>query len=159
MTTTEAQELKQIIASSLGRYTDTLSFLMDYCEIGSDYRRMKKDGLTRDDLFESLERFLRRVRNDTTWQKDLEAVLNMTEDGIIDRFKDDFSGKYKAGEHMDSLDFLVVPMSFAGFQTKIISFFTGLSCEAVRMRKSRYRRKFRSLGNDNSFDYLRALDS
>lgn len=158
MTPSEVQVLKKLMASSLKRYTKAIFFLLDYCETGSDYRRMKKQGQTRDDLFESMKKFMREVKSDKTWLEDLEAALNLMEDGLIDRFKEDFSGNSDVGEHMDDLDYFIVPMAFAGVHTRLIAYYTGLSNEAIRMRKSRYRRKFRNLGNENSADYLDAMD-
>ena len=158
MTPSEVQVLKKLMASSLKRYTKAIFFLLDYCETGSDYRRMKKQGQTREDLFESMKRFMRKVKSDKTWLEDLEAALNLMGGGIIDRFKDDFTGNIDVGEHMDELDFIIVPMVFAGVHTRLISYYTGLSKEAIRMRKSRYHQKFRNLDNENSADYLDALD-
>ena len=116
----------------------------------------KKDKKVEDIVIEYRSE-LRKLRNEDKWFEDLVKAINISENGLVDRFYADFMDNVTTGLSMDSQDLKIVPMMFAGFPIKIICFVTGLSESAVRMRKTRYKEKFYRLGNANTEEYVSRL--
>ena len=116
----------------------------------------KKDKKVEDIVIEYRSE-LRKLRNEDKWFEDLVKAINISENGLVDRFYADFMDNVTAGLSMDSQDLKIVPMMFARFPIKIICFVTGLSESAVRMRKTRYKEKFYRLGNANTEEYVSRL--
>ena len=116
----------------------------------------KKDKKVEDIVIEYRSE-LRKLRNEDKWFEDLIKAINISENGLVDRFYADFMDNVTTGLSMDSQDLKIVPMMFAGFPIKIICFVTGLSESAVRMRKTRYKEKFYRLGNANTEEYVSRL--
>ena len=116
----------------------------------------KKDKKVEDIVIEYRSE-LRKLRNEDKWFEDLVKAINISENGLVDRFYADFMDNVTTGLSMDSQDLKIVPMMFARFPIKIICFVTGLSESAVRMRKTRYKEKFYRLGNANTEEYVSRL--
>ena len=116
----------------------------------------KKDKKVEDIVIEYRSE-LRKLRNEDKWFEDLVKAINISENGLVDRFYADFMDNVTTGLSMDRQDLKIVPMMFAGFPIKIICFVTGLSESAVRMRKTRYKEKFYRLGNANTEEYVSRL--
>lgn len=142
----------QIIA--LGKLASSYFKMED--EKLEDKELNKKDKRVEDIVMEYRSE-LRKLRNEDKWFEDLVKAINISENGLVDRFYADFMDNVTTGLSMDSQDLKIVPMMFAGFPIKIICFVTGISESAVRMRKTRYKEKFYRLGNANTEEYVSRL--
>lgn len=100
---------------------------------------------TKDEILSSFRKHLRSLRSDEHFLNSLEHALDISSQNLIHRLRDQTTGPV-AGARLKELDFQYLVLFFAGFSSKSISFLMDSTEDAVRARKSRYRKLFKSMG-------------
>lgn len=100
---------------------------------------------TKDEILSSFRKHLRKLRNDEHFLNSVERALDLSSQNLIHRLRNQISGPV-VGTRLKELDFQYLVLFFAGFSSKSISFLMDSTEDAVRARKSRYRKFFKSMG-------------
>ena len=118
------------------------------------FREQMHGKTLKEDVIAEFRSALRRLRNDDHFIPAIEKTLNISNQDLIARLRESFSG---ASEHkMKEMDFKLLTLFFAGFTPKSISFIMDMTEESVRTRKSRYKKLFTSMG-DAGLDFAARL--
>ena len=114
-------------------------------------RKEKREGkMMKDDVIHAFRNQLSELRKNQSFIQALEDMLDMTEHGIMK----------KARSLLDSeneLDFTILTLLFSGFSIKSISYLLRMSEASLRMRKTRYKRRFDSLPEPERTYFLEKL--
>ena len=100
--------------------------------------------LQKEDILNEFRAALNTLRKDRQFISDIEKALNLNCQDIMVRLRKAFSGD--AGHKMTEQDFQLLTLLFAEFTPKCAGFILNMSEESVRMRKSRYKKLFVSMG-------------
>ena len=100
---------------------------------------------TKDEILSSFRKHLRKLRNDEHFLNSVERALDLSSQNLIHRLRNQISGPV-VGTKLKELDIQYLVLFFAGFSSKSISFLMDSTEDAVRARKSRYRKFFKSMG-------------
>lgn len=108
----------------------------------------------KDELISDFRKELRSFRDDPNLFKEIEIALDQAQGHIMQSFRHAVS--QTSDIILNERDFALVTLFFARFSSKSISFLMGMTEEAVRKRKSRYRKLFSELG-DSFSPFIEAL--
>ena len=108
-----------------------------------------------DEILSSFRKHLRKLRNDDSFIPSLEKALDISSQNLIYRLRNPL-GEPVLSIKMKEQDIQYLTLFLSGFSTKSISFIMDSTEDAVRARKSRYRKLFYSLG-DAGKEYLDRL--
>lgn len=100
--------------------------------------------LQKEDILNEFRAALNTLRKDRQFISDIEKALNLNCQDIMVRLRKAFSGD--GGHKMTEQDFQLLTLLFAEFTPKCAGFILNMSEESVRMRKSRYKKLFVSMG-------------
>lgn len=100
---------------------------------------------TKDEILSSFRKHLRKLRSDENFLISLERAMDMSSQNLIHRLRNQFSGP-AMGNKLKEPDIQYLVLFFAGFSSKSISFLMDSTEDAVRARKSRYRKFFKDAG-------------
>ena len=114
-------------------------------------RKEKREGkMMKDDVIHAFRNQLSELRKNQSFIQALEDMLDMTEHGIMK----------KARSLLDTeneLDFTILTLLFSGFSIKSISYLLRMSEASLRMRKTRYKRRFDSFPEPDRTYFLEKL--
>ena len=106
--------------------------------------------MMKDDVIHAFRNQLSELRKNQSFIQALEDMLDMTEHGIMK----------KARSLLDTeneLDFTILTLLFSGFSIKSISYLLRMSEASLRMRKTRYKRRFDSFPEPERTYFLEKL--
>lgn len=106
---------------------------------GGVRRRLQKE-----EIINEFRLALNSLRKDHQFISEIENALNLNYQDIIFRLRATFSANAK--HKMNDRDFNLLILLFAGFPPKCAALILNMSEESVRMRKSRYKKLFISMG-------------
>ena len=118
---------------------------LSWSEESVAYHEEKHGRMLRDDILFTFRKQLRFLRNDERFIPSIEKALDLSCQNIMHNLRTQFSDKQN-GHAFKEIDFRFLTLFFAGFSSKSISFIMDSTEDAVRARKSRYRKLFASLG-------------
>lgn len=111
----------------------------------SIYQREKHQGSsTKEEIIGQFRKDLHELRKHPHFISDIENALNLTRGELMRRFRDSVS--QSPDMNLKERDFELMVLFFAKFSNKQIGFLMSMSDDAVRQRKSRYRKLFASAG-------------
>lgn len=140
--------LDSLIQDKITKIQKLSSTFFNWTDEAVSLRELHEGRVMKEDLLAQFRLELRMLKEDPHLFSDLEASLDRTRDNLM---KDLRSAAFQTpGVSFDELDFKLLILFFANFSTKSISFLLDMKDDAVRKRKSRYRKQFRSLGGDFS---------
>ena len=121
-------------------------------------KRETKQGRTgKEDIILQFRQELAELRSDRNFLSSIEAMLNRTHGGVMERLRRDFSGLNPALPKFKETDFTALILFFAGFSNPAISFYMDLTDDALRSRKKRYKQIFASMPDGDGETYTRLL--
>ena len=136
--------LYSMVQDRIGIVQDLANKYYAWVEDAPTIRSGIKMRLQKEDILKEFRTALNDLRKDRQFISDIEKALNLNCQDIITRLRKTFSGDV---EHkMTEQDFQLLTLLFAGFTPKCSSFILNMSEESVRMRKTRYKKLFISMG-------------
>ncbi len=109
------------------------------------FLREQQDGKAmKEELLAQFRSELRTLKEDPHLFSDVEASLNRSRDNLMKNLRD--AAHRSSGVSFNELDYKLLTLFFANFSSKSISFLLDMKDDAVRKRKSRYRKLFRAQG-------------
>lgn len=112
---------------------------------------------TKDEIISSFRHELKALRSDTHFLQSIEEALNQSQEQIMQRLRNDFSGLEPSVPKFKEADFHFVMLFFAGFSNKSVGFFMDMTDEAVRSKKKRCKQFFLSLPEGRGVPYADLL--
>ena len=135
--------LDSLIQDKITKIQKLSSTFFNWTDEAVSLRELHEGKVMKEELLAQFRLELRMLKEDPHLFSDLEASLDRTRDNLM---KDLRSAAFQTPEvSFDELDFKLLILFFANFSTKSISFLLDMKDDAVRKRKSRYRKQFRSL--------------
>ena len=117
--------------------------------------REKRYGkVMKDELISDFRKELRSFRDDPKLFKEIEIALDQAQGHIMQSFR--YAVSQTPDIILNERDFALITLFFARFSSKSISFLMDMTDEAVRKRKSRYRKLFSERG-DSFSSFIEAL--
>lgn len=113
-------------------------------------RESKHGKQTKEEIISSFREQLSELRKDKSIIDAIERSLDITEDGIMKRLRHIFPNEKE-------LDYSIITLIISGFSIKSISFLLRMSEASLRMRKTRYKRRFDSLPEPDRTYFLEKL--
>lgn len=118
-------------------------------------REEQRGKAMKEEIIEEFRNELRALRDDPHLISDIENALNQAHGQIMRRLRD---LTFKTPDiHFNERDFELLNLFFANFSSKSISFLLDMTDDAVRKRKSRYKKLFLSHGDAYS-EFLSRLE-
>lgn len=108
----------------------------------------------KDELISDFRKELRSFRDDPKLFKEIEIALDQAQGHIMQSFR--YAVSQTPDIILNERDFALITLFFARFSSKSISFLMDMTDEAVRKRKSRYRKLFSEQG-DSFSPFIEAL--
>ena len=124
----------QMLSGAFFNWTDEAVFMREQ----QDGKAMKEE------LLAQFRSELRTLKEDPHLFSDVEASLNRSRDNLMKNLRD--AAHRSSGVSFNELDYKLLTLFFANFSSKSISFLLDMKDDAVRKRKSRYRKLFRAQG-------------
>jgi len=109
----------------------------------------------KEELISDFRKELRSFRDGPNLIREIEKALDQSRGGIMQSFRQAVSQSPDIS--FNEVDFELITLFFANFSSKSISYLLDMSDDAVRKRKSRYKRMFYKHG-DNFLPFLEALE-
>ena len=134
----------QKLSSSFFKWTDEAILL----------REIQYGKLMKEELISDFRKELRSLRDNPNFVLGIEKALNQARGHIMQTFRQTVSNTQAI--ELNERDFELITLFFAKFSSKSISFLMDMTDEAVRKRKSRYKKLFSEQG-DSFLPYLDAL--
>lgn len=113
-------------------------------------RESKHGKQTKEEIISSFREQLSELRKDKSIIDAIERSLDVTENGMMKRLHHYFPNEKE-------LDYSVITLIISGFSIKSISFLLRMSEASLRMRKTRYKRRFDSLPEPDRTYFLEKL--
>lgn len=113
-------------------------------------RESKHGKQTKEEIISSFREQLSELRKDKSIIDAVERSLDVTENGMMKRLHHYFPNEKE-------LDYSVITLIISGFSIKSISFLLRMSEASLRMRKTRYKRRFDSLPEPDRTYFLEKL--
>lgn len=117
-------------------------------------RELQEGKAMKEELLAQFRSELRALKEDPHLFSDVEASLNRSRGNLMENLRT--AASQTTGVSFNELDYKLLTLFFANFSSKSISFLLDMKDDAVRKRKSRYRKLFRSQGEAFS-GFLRYL--
>ena len=107
-------------------------------------RELQEGKAMKEELLAQFRSELRALKEDPHLFSDVEASLNRSRGNLMENLRT--AASQSPGVSFNDLDYKLLTLFFANFSSKSISFLLDMKDDAVRKRKSRYRKLFRSQG-------------
>ena len=103
-------------------------------------REAKRGRIMKEEIIREFRNDLKSLREDLNFFTDIENALNHSREQLMIRLRHAVS--HSTDISFDDLDYRLLSLFFANFSTKSISFIMDMTDDAVRKRKSRYKKQF-----------------
>ena len=145
----ENKEIGRAVATLFENRLNILQTLSDkYDLLDEAYEKKRRENtekLSRDELVDSFRDMMRDLRKDKDINISMEEILNSWKGGIMKKFRSVFGADSSSGIRMSEEDFELAPYYFSGMKQKTISYLTGFTENAIKVRKYRIKQKIENL--------------
>ena len=145
----ENKEIGRAVATLFENRLNILQTLSDkYDLLDEAYEKKRRENtekLSRDELVYSFRDMMRDLRKDKDINISMEEILNSWKGGIMKKFRSVFGADSSSGIRMSEEDFELAPYYFSGMKQKTISYLTGFTENAIKVRKYRIKQKIENL--------------
>lgn len=145
----ENKEIGRAVATLFENRLNILQTLSDkYDLLDEAYEKKRRENtekLSRDELVDSFRDMMRDLRKDKDINISMEEILNSWKGGIMKKFRSVFGTDSPTGIRMSEEDFELAPYYFSGMKQKTISYLTGFTENAIKVRKYRIKQKIENL--------------
>ena len=145
----ENKEIGRAVATLFENRLNILQTLSDkYDLLDEAYEKKRRENtekLLRDELVDSFRDMMRDLRKDKDINISMEEILNSWKGGIMKKFRSVFGADSSSGIRMSEEDFELAPYYFSGMKQKTISYLTGFTENAIKVRKYRIKQKIENL--------------